>query len=242
MMFSKKHSPPALPALCQGLEHTLRANPSPLQDSIWDLPALGMRFPPVPANTRSDSPAVLFSCPSVPARAVLELPSSGTTALAPGSACCPPRSLANAIVVPCSGNSSRCSHCCVSQSPASPCCAQAVALVPSGPVLSSISSPCLSQAPLPLSEAQPSLPQLEAPVQLPGFCCNTHSNLSSFQSFNLQQLPPEGWGVQFLCQYLCPSRRFQELQLSLTSVQCSIKWTVYGNKFKMFTILYILYI
>lgn len=67
-------------------------------------------------------------------------------------------------------------------------------------------------------------------------------NLSSFKSFNLQQLPPEGWEVQFLCRYLCLSRRFQELQLSLTSVQCSIKWTVYGNKFKMFTILYILYI
>lgn len=120
-----------------------------------------------------------------------------------------------------------------------------VALVPSGPpgpILSSILSPRVSQALLPLSEAQPSLPQLEAPVQLPGFCCNTHSNLSSFQSFNLQQLPAEGWGVQFLCQYLCLSRRFQELQLSLTSVQCSIKWTVYGNKFKMFTILYILYI
>lgn len=83
---------------------------------------------------------------------------------------------------------------------------------------------------------------LNPPVQLPGFCCNTHSNLSSFKSLHLQQLPPQGWEVQFLCKYLCPSRRFQELQLSPTSVQCSIKWTVYGNKLKMFTILYILYI
>lgn len=201
-----------------------------------------MRFPPVhPQQPATPSSAVL--CPSVPPRAVLLLPSQCQPRHSAGSPLCllPSApwelpSLSHAVGI------SLNKRCCVLQTPPSPCWPQAGASGPPGPVLGSIWSPCLSQAPLSLSEAQPSLPQLEAPVQLPGFCCNTHSNLSSFQSLNLQQLPPEGWGVQFLCQYLCPSRRFQELQLSLTSVQCSIKWTVYGNKFKMFTILYILYI
>lgn len=109
------------------------------------------------------------------------------------------------------------------------------------PILSCI-LPSVSQAPLP-SEAQPSPHCLNLKPQLS--CLDfvaIHSNLSSSKSLDLQQLPPEGGQVQFLCRYLCPSRSFQELQLSLTSVQCSTKWAVYGNKLKMFTILYILYI
>lgn len=111
--------------------------------------------------------AFLSSCPSVPHRALLYLPSQ--------------------------------CQLCILQSPPSPCCPQAGGSGPPSPILSCI-LPSVCHKPLsPLSEAQtqPSLPQLEPPVQLPGFCCNTHSNLSSFKSFNLQQLPPECWKFSF---------------------------------------------
>lgn len=128
--------------------------------------------------------------------------------------------------------------------PPSPCCPQAGGSAPPGPVLLHFAPLCVTIPSPPSVRLTPSPHCLNLKPQ---FSCldfvAIHIQTSApFKSFNLQQFPPEGWEVQFLCRYLCPSRRFQELQLSLTSVQCSIKWTVYGNKFKMFTILYILYI
>lgn len=83
LKFSVKNIlPPAAPALCQGLEQTLRANP-PFPAIIWELTALvpGMRFPAADATTTSDTRSISFPLCFVPS---LPVPAPQGTGLAPG--------------------------------------------------------------------------------------------------------------------------------------------------------------
>lgn len=151
------------------------------------------------------------------------VPAPKDTGLAAGSACCSlkPRSVPSFFHA----------HFSVKAAVYFPARAvpKQVALVPPGPVLSCILPLCVSQIPLPPVRLSPS-----------SHCLNLKPQLSclDFVAIHIQTSAPSRVSISnsshlsvgkfsFVADYLCPSRRFQELQLSLTSVQCSIKWSVW---------------
>lgn len=140
-------------------------------------------------------PALLFSCPSVPARAVLNLPSQ----------CQPPKGSGLVLALPAALSPHAPFHHYSMQWAFLSVKTAFYFTAPSQPVLppgrwlwSPQSHPQLRFAPLCVTSPSPPSVRLRlsphclnlnAPVQLPGFCCNTHSNLSSFKSFESPTAP-----------------------------------------------------
>lgn len=164
-----------MPALCQGLEQALRANPS-LSRASFGISLLlcldtGMRFPSVHATSDTHSVSFLLPLSSsqgcfVPSLPVPAPKAQGWLLALPAALSTCAHSLGNPIIIPRSGNFSQYKQLYILQSPP-PACAvpKQVALVPPRPNLSCILPSVCHQPLSPLSEAQPqpSLPQLEPP-------------------------------------------------------------------------------
>lgn len=160
-MFSEKHSPPSITCSVSGAGADPGSKPLLLQDSTGGLTALVPghwdEIPSSSSTTASDSPALLFSCPPVPARAVLCPPcqcqAPGWLLALPAALSVPWEmpSLFHAVGIPLN------THCCVFQTPPSRAVPKQVALVPLVPFSAPFAPVCVTSPSPPQCGSGPAL-------------------------------------------------------------------------------------